>query len=139
MEHSFLYFFKAILSIRLVGSGKFFRVFSFFFCFCVFCEIGFLGLILGYGKILVLSADLYRHEESDGDDELKAEFLCPFCAEDFDVVGLCCHIDEDHPVEAKNGVLVFIFVFTSLSLETIWFFQLWVVFFLLNVFVFKEI
>ncbi|XP_009347364.1 protein DEHYDRATION-INDUCED 19 homolog 4 isoform X1 [Pyrus x bretschneideri] len=49
-------------------------------------------------------SDLFSHEEIDGDDELKAEFLCPFCAEDFDVVGLCCHIDEEHPVEAKNGV-----------------------------------
>ncbi|OAY56078.1 protein DEHYDRATION-INDUCED 19 homolog 4 [Manihot esculenta] len=47
-------------------------------------------------------SDLY--EENDVDEDLKAEFLCPFCAEDFDVVGLCCHIDEEHPVEAKNGV-----------------------------------
>ncbi|OAY27688.1 protein DEHYDRATION-INDUCED 19 homolog 4 [Manihot esculenta] len=44
------------------------------------------------------------YEETDLDEDLKAEFLCPFCAEDFDVVGLCCHIDEEHPVEAKNGV-----------------------------------
>lgn len=51
-----------------------------------------------------LGVDLYGHEETDRDDDLKAEFLCPFCAEDFDVVGLCCHIDEEHPVEAKNGV-----------------------------------
>ncbi|KAJ9154567.1 hypothetical protein P3X46_027887 [Hevea brasiliensis] len=47
-------------------------------------------------------SDLY--EETDVDEDLKAEFLCPFCAEDFDVVGLCCHIDEEHPIEAKNGV-----------------------------------
>lgn len=32
------------------------------------------------------------------------EFPCPFCADDFDIVGLCCHIDEEHQVEAKNGV-----------------------------------
>nr|XP_043608984.1 protein DEHYDRATION-INDUCED 19 homolog 4-like [Erigeron canadensis] len=42
-------------------------------------------------------------EESDGDEQ-RAEYLCPFCAEDFDIVGLCCHIDEEHPVQAKNGV-----------------------------------
>ncbi|WCJ23366.1 Protein DEHYDRATION-INDUCED 19 [Euphorbia peplus] len=47
-------------------------------------------------------SDLF--EETEVDDDLKAEFLCPFCAEDFDVVGLCCHIDEEHPVEAKNGI-----------------------------------
>lgn len=58
-------------------------------------------------------ADLYLgggHEEIDGDDESRAEFLCPFCAEDYDVVGLCCHIDEEHPVEAKNGVRIFFFL-----------------------------
>ncbi|XVF28253.1 hypothetical protein REPUB_Repub15cG0013700 [Reevesia pubescens] len=44
------------------------------------------------------------YEEVDGDEDFKAEFLCPFCAEDFDIVGLCCHIDEEHPVEVKNGV-----------------------------------
>lgn len=54
--------------------------------------------------VVLLCLDLY--EENDVDEDLKAEFLCPFCAEDFDVVGLCCHIDEEHPVEAKNGVLI---------------------------------
>ncbi|RYR12907.1 hypothetical protein Ahy_B04g070185 isoform F [Arachis hypogaea] len=52
------------------------------------------------------------HEDSDGGggggggggDDFRAEFLCPFCADEYDVVGLCCHIDEDHPREAKNGV-----------------------------------
>jgi len=59
-------------------------------------------------------ADLYLgggHEEIDGDEDSRAEFLCPFCAEDYDVVGLCCHIDEEHPVEAKNGVPIFSFSF----------------------------
>ncbi|KAJ9555019.1 hypothetical protein OSB04_009633 [Centaurea solstitialis] len=42
-------------------------------------------------------------EETDG-DEPRPEYLCPFCAEDFDIVGLCCHIDEEHTVQAKNGV-----------------------------------
>jgi hypothetical protein len=62
-------------------------------------------------------ADLYLgggHEEIGGD-----EFLCPFCAEDYDVVGLCCHINEEHPVEAKNGVSIFsfFFLFFLFSLE----------------------
>ncbi|XP_048321046.1 protein DEHYDRATION-INDUCED 19 homolog 4 [Ziziphus jujuba] len=57
-----------------------------------------------YSRRYQSRSDLYGHEETDRDDDLKAEFLCPFCAEDFDVVGLCCHIDEEHPVEAKNGI-----------------------------------
>ncbi|XP_008797403.2 protein DEHYDRATION-INDUCED 19 homolog 2-like isoform X2 [Phoenix dactylifera] len=44
------------------------------------------------------------YEEIDGGaEDSSAEFRCPFCSEDFDIVGLCCHIDEEHPVEAKNG------------------------------------
>jgi hypothetical protein len=31
-------------------------------------------------------------------------YNCPFCGEDFDFVGLCCHIDDEHAVEAKAGV-----------------------------------
>ncbi|KAL6630955.1 hypothetical protein ACP70R_028295 [Stipagrostis hirtigluma subsp. patula] len=30
-------------------------------------------------------------------------YNCPFCGEDFDFVSLCCHIDDEHPVEAKSG------------------------------------
>ncbi|XWS42345.1 hypothetical protein CRYUN_Cryun16bG0006700 [Craigia yunnanensis] len=43
-------------------------------------------------------------EEIDGEDDIREEFPCPFCSEYFDIVGLCCHIDDEHPVEAKNGV-----------------------------------
>uniref|UniRef100_A0A1J3DKM9 Protein DEHYDRATION-INDUCED 19-like protein 7 n=1 Tax=Noccaea caerulescens TaxID=107243 RepID=A0A1J3DKM9_NOCCA len=49
-------------------------------------------------------SDLYLGDVDGGEDELKAEYICPFCADEFDIVGLCCHIDEEHPVEAKNGV-----------------------------------
>ncbi|KAF3436499.1 hypothetical protein FNV43_RR23591 [Rhamnella rubrinervis] len=42
-------------------------------------------------------------EEFDEDDDLKVEYPCPFCSEDFDLVGLCCHVDEEHP-EARSGV-----------------------------------
>ncbi|XP_074568742.1 protein DEHYDRATION-INDUCED 19 homolog 2-like isoform X2 [Curcuma longa] len=42
-------------------------------------------------------------EELDGgEDDLRAEYPCPFCFEDFDIVGLCCHIDEEHPAEGRN-------------------------------------
>ncbi|KAI4369546.1 hypothetical protein MLD38_017974 [Melastoma candidum] len=39
----------------------------------------------------------------DGDSS-KVEYLCPFCAGDFDIVGLYCHVDEEHPVEVKSAV-----------------------------------
>lgn len=58
---------------------------------------------MGFG---LCSDLLLGFEEIDvAEEDLKAEFLCPFCSEDFDIVGLCCHIDDEHPVEAKNGVI----------------------------------
>lgn len=44
------------------------------------------------------------HLVEETEDDSRPEYLCPFCAEDFDIVGLCCHIDEEHTVQAKNGV-----------------------------------
>ncbi|CAN1219674.1 Protein DEHYDRATION-INDUCED 19 homolog 3 [Linum perenne] len=29
---------------------------------------------------------------------MREEFPCPFCSDYFDIVGLCCHIDDEHPV-----------------------------------------
>lgn len=52
-------------------------------------------------------ADKYceaRGEDEAVERELRAEYTCPFCAEDFDVVGLCCHMDEEHPSAVKSGV-----------------------------------
>ncbi|KAH0731667.1 hypothetical protein KY289_002855 [Solanum tuberosum] len=48
---------------------------------------------------------LMGFEELDVDDDIREEFPCCFCSEYFDIVGLCCHIDDEHPVEAKNGLV----------------------------------
>ncbi|KAL7120015.1 hypothetical protein ACP275_02G097500 [Erythranthe tilingii] len=47
---------------------------------------------------------LMGFEEIEVDDDIREEYPCPFCSDYFDIVGLCCHIDDEHPVEAKNGV-----------------------------------
>ncbi|CAL5399408.1 unnamed protein product [Camellia sinensis] len=58
-----------------------------------------------YQLALQSRSDMFMgFEEIDGDDDIREEFPCPFCSECFDIVGLCCHIDDEHPVEAKNGV-----------------------------------
>ncbi|KAI8022935.1 hypothetical protein LOK49_LG03G03573 [Camellia lanceoleosa] len=58
-----------------------------------------------YQLALQSRSDMFMgFEEIDGDDDVREEFPCPFCSEYFDIVGLCCHIDDEHPVEAKNGV-----------------------------------
>ncbi|KAK8499464.1 hypothetical protein V6N12_011549 [Hibiscus sabdariffa] len=43
-------------------------------------------------------------EEIEEDGELKTEYPCPYCSEDFDLLGLCCHIDDEHHLEAGYGV-----------------------------------
>ncbi|KAJ6775402.1 PROTEIN DEHYDRATION-INDUCED 19-RELATED [Salix purpurea] len=57
-----------------------------------------------YQSALQSRSDMFTgFEEIDGDD-IREEFPCPFCSEYFDIVGLCCHIDDEHTVESKNGV-----------------------------------
>lgn len=50
----------------------------------------------------------YEDEEvNDENGEKSEELACPFCIEDFDVLGLCCHIDAEHRVEVKPGICPF--------------------------------
>lgn len=57
------------------------------------------------------SNEIEEHDDDDDDDNEKDDdhdvmsgLACPFCSEDFDVLGLCCHIDVDHHKEAKAAV-----------------------------------
>lgn len=50
--------------------------------------------------------DMEEDSEEENDD-LKPEYVCPFCLDDFDLVGFCCHVDNGHPIEAKSGVFYF--------------------------------
>lgn len=69
-----------------------------------------------WGFLIVVFADSFSGgEEMEGEEGLRQEFLCPFCGEDFDMVGLCCHIDEEHMVEVKNGVCICFFLFYEFS------------------------
>ncbi|XP_039025417.1 protein DEHYDRATION-INDUCED 19 homolog 2-like [Hibiscus syriacus] len=46
---------------------------------------------------------LKSHSEIEEDDELIMEYPCPYCSEDFDLLGLSCHINEEHHLEAGYG------------------------------------
>ncbi|XP_071697100.1 protein DEHYDRATION-INDUCED 19 homolog 3-like [Rutidosis leptorrhynchoides] len=51
------------------------------------------------------SSDMFMgFEDIEMDDDVREEFPCPFCIGYFDIVGLCCHIDDEHHLESKNGV-----------------------------------
>ncbi|CAN1859036.1 Protein DEHYDRATION-INDUCED 19 homolog 6 [Linum perenne] len=47
-------------------------------------------------------SDLCIDFEEDADDYLMADYPCPYCEEDFDLVELCCHIDDEHPYEPSS-------------------------------------
>lgn len=54
-------------------------------------------------QALDLHIDIEEDSEEEEDD-LKPEYVCPFCFEDFDLVGFCCHMDNGHPIEVKSGI-----------------------------------
>ncbi|KAL4363928.1 hypothetical protein GQ457_04G029040 [Hibiscus cannabinus] len=59
-----------------------------------------------YQSTLKSQSDLcIDFEDIEEDDELMTEYPCPYCSEDFDLLGLCCHIDEEHHLEAGHGEL----------------------------------
>ncbi|KAK1440424.1 hypothetical protein QVD17_06251 [Tagetes erecta] len=50
------------------------------------------------------SSDMFMgFEDIEMDDDMREEFPCPFCSGYFDIVGLCCHIDDEHHLVSKNG------------------------------------
>ncbi|KAF8077047.1 hypothetical protein N665_1066s0009 [Sinapis alba] len=42
--------------------------------------------------------------EEEEDDEMAVDYTCPFCSDDYDLAELCHHIDEEHHLDANNGV-----------------------------------
>ncbi|KAK8547488.1 hypothetical protein V6N12_031625 [Hibiscus sabdariffa] len=42
-----------------------------------------------------------RHQSSHLNDEVRPDFPCPHCYEDFDIASLCSHLEDDHPYESK--------------------------------------
>ncbi|CAE6140912.1 unnamed protein product [Arabidopsis arenosa] len=50
------------------------------------------------------SGSCIEFEDVEGDDEMAVDYPCPFCSDDYDLVELCHHIDEEHQLDANNGV-----------------------------------
>lgn len=36
--------------------------------------------------------------------EIRQDFPCPYCYEDFDIVSLCSHIEDEHSTESRVAV-----------------------------------
>ncbi|CAN6981827.1 hypothetical protein IGI04_039076 [Brassica rapa subsp. trilocularis] len=46
----------------------------------------------------------FDEDYDDDDDDVEVDYPCPFCSDDYDLVELCHHIDEEHQLEATHGV-----------------------------------
>ncbi|KAL1550274.1 protein DEHYDRATION-INDUCED 19 7-like [Salvia divinorum] len=66
-----------------------------------------------------VGGDCGEDELNDFEGDAKSEELaCPFCPEDFDVLGLCCHIDADHRMEVKPGVCPFCMIKVRINMAS---------------------
>ena len=81
--------------------------------FFFFSLLGFFFFtFVNYKRWVVVETDLCIDFEDieEEDDDLRTEYPCPYCTDDFDLVELCFHIDEEHYLEAKSGVFYFTFL-----------------------------
>jgi hypothetical protein len=47
---------------------------------------------------------LINLDDVDGDEDMRPEFSCPYCDEDFDITSLCSHLENEHCFESKPAV-----------------------------------
>ncbi|KAE8685817.1 protein DEHYDRATION-INDUCED 19-like isoform 2 [Hibiscus syriacus] len=50
---------------------------------------------------LEMNKDRLSIDDFEVDDEVRPDFPCPYCYEDFDIASLCSHLEDDHPCESK--------------------------------------
>lgn len=69
-------------------------------------------LHVSYYFCLIFDCETDNHfalDDSEGDDEAKSCFPCPFCYVDIEVPVLCNHLEEEHCFEFKNAVCSFLY------------------------------
>lgn len=76
-----------------------------------FCSLSRCCLII-CNRLVDSYVDLEDSEEEE-EEESNLEIGCPYCLEGFDAIGLCVHLEDQHPLEIKLGVIGFIDLFLS--------------------------
>ncbi|KAK7834050.1 protein dehydration-induced 19 like protein 4 [Quercus suber] len=51
--------------------------------------------------LLGLDLDRLGIDDFEVEDEVRPDFPCPYCYEDFDIVSLCSHLEDEHSCESK--------------------------------------
>ena len=88
--------------------GEYLHIRSGFFIF-IFLSFGFLGFsFFNVFCFVLLGLDLDRLgiDDFEVEDEVRPDFPCPYCYEDFDIVSLCSHLEDEHSCESKVTVRV---------------------------------
>lgn len=48
--------------------------------------------------------DRLNIDDFEVEDEVRPDFPCPYCYEDFDIASLCSHLEDEHSFESKSAV-----------------------------------
>ena len=56
--------------------------------------------------LLGLDLDRLGIDDFEVEDEVRPDLPCPYCYEDFDIVSLCSHLEDEHSCESKVTVRV---------------------------------
>ncbi|GFP97125.1 protein dehydration-induced 19 [Phtheirospermum japonicum] len=48
--------------------------------------------------------DRFNMEDLEAEEEVRPEYPCPYCYEEFDIASLCSHLESDHSFESKPTV-----------------------------------
>lgn len=61
--------------------------------------------------MLGLDLDRLGIDDFEVEDEVRPDFPCPYCYEDFDIVSLCSHLEDEHSCESKVTVRVSLHIY----------------------------
>ncbi|KAJ6292584.1 hypothetical protein OIU78_024710, partial [Salix suchowensis] len=45
--------------------------------------------------------DRFNIDDFEVEEEVRPDFPCPYCDEDFDIGSLCSHLEDEHSYESK--------------------------------------
>lgn len=53
------------------------------------------------------SSDRLNIDDFEVEEEVRPDFPCPYCYEEFDIASLCSHLEDEHSCESKVTVSFF--------------------------------
>ncbi|KAK9068813.1 hypothetical protein SSX86_012929 [Deinandra increscens subsp. villosa] len=52
--------------------------------------------------------DRFNVDDIEVEEEIRPDFPCPYCYEDFEIGSLCSHLEDEHSCESKAAVIFFL-------------------------------